>query len=239
MYSLSSSELLKIWENGFKQTITERTIVILTAALPTLTLTDIHALTIGERNQHLLRIRERVFGVHIPCTSHCPHCGDAVEFTLDTEQLTTPTQPATDFVCSMAGNTYTFRLITCHDLLLAAQQPTLIAAERLLIEQCLATTESRIDITQLSDHDIQLLSEQLKRHDPQAELLVNLSCPVCTKSWETAFDIATFLWEEIAALAKQLLTEVHCLAQAYGWDEATVLALSQKRRQYYLSQVML
>ena len=37
--------------------------------------------------------------------------------------------------------------------------------------------------------------------------------------------------------AKRLLGEVHQLARAYGWPEATILAMSSRRRHFYLELV--
>jgi hypothetical protein len=238
MYELSSSQLLIICEQGTQQPIIERVEMILAMALPTLTASQINALTIGERNQHLLKIRAAIFGDNIACISNCIHCQEAVEFTLDATTLITTTQPLDDFTFSIADKVHKFRLITGADLKLAMQQPTVAVVAKTLIEQCLATPENPLDVADLSDADIKQLAEQLKRHDPAAELLINLSCPACATSWQTAFDIAAFLWNEIVAYGKQLLQQVHCLAQAYGWDEATILELSTKRRQYYINQVM-
>lgn len=37
---------------------------------------------------------------------------------------------------------------------------------------------------------------------------------------------------------QHLLYDVHLLAQAYGWSEASILAMSPKRRQTYLDWVV-
>lgn len=73
--------------------------------------------------------------------------------------------------------------------------------------------------------------------DPQAEVLLQLTCPSCQREWMITFDIVSFLWIEIHAHAKRLLQEVHTVARAYGWHEADILALSPVRRQFYLEMV--
>src|SRR5262245_6463636 len=243
MYALSPSQLLYIYEHNVQQSLIEHSDIMLAMALPTFTASQIDALTLGERNQHLLKIRAAVFGNHMDCISSCSDCQETIEFTLDASIWMSTIQPAHDFTFTVADKVHTFRLITGADLKLAVQQSTVTAVAETLIAQCLSTPENILPknilkLTDLSDTDIQRLAEQLKRHDPAAELLVNLSCPACTASWQIAFDIATFLWEELVTNGKQLLQQVHCLAQAYGWDETAILKLSTKRRQYYLDQVL-
>jgi hypothetical protein len=69
--------------------------------------------------------------------------------------------------------------------------------------------------------------------DPLAEIEVKLDCPQCAFSWQSPFDIVSFLWSELDAWAKQMLREIHILASNYGWSEAEIIALSPQRRQHY------
>ena len=71
-------------------------------------------------------------------------------------------------------------------------------------------------------------------HDPQAEVLMPLTCPNCEHSWHSLFDIVSFFWTELTSQAKQLLQEVHVLARFYGWREADILAMTTVRRRFYL-----
>ena len=78
------------------------------------------------------------------------------------------------------------------------------------------------------------LSVAMSEHDPQAEVLLDLLCPACEHRWQALFDIVTFFWTELANQAQRLLREVHALARAYGWREADILAMSARRRQFYI-----
>jgi hypothetical protein len=73
--------------------------------------------------------------------------------------------------------------------------------------------------------------------DPQANVQLAITCPVCSKHWQAGFDIVSFFWNEIDAWAHRLLQEVHTLASAYGWREADILAMSPWRRQCYLAMI--
>jgi hypothetical protein len=64
-----------------------------------------------------------------------------------------------------------------------------------------------------------------------------LSCPVCSCAWSESFDIVSFFWSELAAWSSRMLDQVHRLASAYGWSEASILAMSPYRREVYLGRV--
>jgi hypothetical protein len=93
---------------------------------------------------------------------------------------------------------------------------------------------SAIPLETLSQATMTRVSAYLAEADPHAEILVELTCPACRYRWRVMMDIEYFLWAKVSALAKRLLREVHFLAQAYGWSEPEILALSSIRRQSYL-----
>jgi len=70
--------------------------------------------------------------------------------------------------------------------------------------------------------------------DPQAEILLEVSCPACSYVSPAPFDIVPHLWAELDAWAKRMLREVHSLAVVYGWSEAEILRMSAARRRIYL-----
>lgn len=82
------------------------------------------------------------------------------------------------------------------------------------------------------------LAAELARRDPQAELLVALSCPTCDGGWEAELDVPAFVSMELHGWARRLLHEVHLLASAYGWSEPEILRLSPARRRTYLELVL-
>jgi len=73
--------------------------------------------------------------------------------------------------------------------------------------------------------------------DPLADVELPVRCEACGASWTSTFDIASYLWQELDAWARRLLGEVHTLARAYGWPEAHILALTERRRRHYLELV--
>jgi len=79
--------------------------------------------------------------------------------------------------------------------------------------------------------------EMMTQADPQADVQIALCCPACEHKWQEAFDILSFLWEEIDAWVYRTLNDVHVLASAYGWSESEILAMSAWKRQAYLDLV--
>ena len=81
------------------------------------------------------------------------------------------------------------------------------------------------------------LARDMAEADPRAEVDIDLACPACAHRWTMLFDVMAVLWADVTQKAKRLLQEVDALARAYGWSEATVLALSSQRRALYLEMV--
>ncbi|MEU9785099.1 hypothetical protein AB0H92_29750, partial [Streptomyces phaeochromogenes] len=78
------------------------------------------------------------------------------------------------------------------------------------------------------------LAEEAQKADPGADVTLNVNCPECGAATRAELDIASYLWTELDAWARDVLLDVHLLATAYGWSEPEILALSPLRRRYYL-----
>jgi hypothetical protein len=94
-----------------------------------------------------------------------------------------------------------------------------------------------IAVAALPGEVVAAVAARMAEADPQAEVQLALTCPVCAYRWQATFDILSFFWQEINDWAQRILREVHTLATAYGWREADILALSPRRRQFYLEMV--
>ncbi|WP_210586469.1 hypothetical protein [Streptomyces sp. GESEQ-35] len=78
------------------------------------------------------------------------------------------------------------------------------------------------------------IAEAVEAADPGADVSLNVACPECGQATRAELDIASYLWTELDAWARDVLLDVHLLATAYGWSEPEILALSPLRRRYYL-----
>ena len=77
----------------------------------------------------------------------------------------------------------------------------------------------------------------MAEHDPQAELELDLICPVCGAQFSAVFDTATFFLQELDQRSARLLRDVHTLAWHYHWSEREILRMAPQRRAQYLDLV--
>jgi hypothetical protein len=241
--ALSSSDILKVWERGYRLHPVDRALALLGAANPNTSWEQLAHLPVGQLNDQLLSLRELTFGPRMTCYAECPQCGEGLEFEVEADRMRTPDPgiptAASRLTFQSQGYVVRFRLPDSMDMAAAANSPDLAAARQALLKRSVISIEREGQpVEQLPAGLEAALMEHISRADPQADLQLDLSCPACSHTWALSFDIEFFLWTEINSQAKRLLREVHSLARAYGWKEAEILSMSTKRRQSYLEMVM-
>jgi hypothetical protein len=233
--------LLDAWERGAGQAPAQRALTLLEAACPEATPEALAKLSIGQRDAHLLTLRERVFGPQLACLAVCPGCGERLEVNFHVDNIRTQhqAQPA-ELALRLADYDVKFRLPNSLDLLALTSSEGLPDAQHMLIERCLLSAHhdgNETTARQLPPEVVEAVAARMAQADPQADVQLRLSCTRCSHQWEMVFDIVSFLSSEINAWARRLLREVHTLAYNYGWSEADILGLSPWRRQFYLELV--
>jgi hypothetical protein len=93
-----------------------------------------------------------------------------------------------------------------------------------------------VSAAELDEAVVAAVSDAIEALDPLAEVRLTLACAGCESSQSVLLDMASYLWAELLAEAERLLADVCFLARAYGWREADVLAMSGRRRQFYLDR---
>lgn len=231
MVNLSGQQLLELWERGANRHALDRALLLLAEMRPGESLQQLAEVSIGERDLALLDLHCMNFGRHLSAYIDCPACGTRLEFSLDSETLCKQPLPA-----RLEVDGIQLRLPTSYDLKLALQQPDQEAAIRCLASRC---TVSKRDgpAPELTPDEIARLETVLAEADSAADILLDCVCAQCEHTWQSAFDIADFLWSEIDTQAVQALDEIHLLACAYGWSEHDVLSLSDARREAYIDRV--
>ncbi len=234
MRGLSASTLLTAWDEGRIRHPVDRALLLFALAMPEAAPDTLADVPLGRRNAALLELRRATFGNRLRAYRDCPACGDRLELDLDAAELlaAAPTPSEADAPIPVDG--LCFRLPTSRDLAQAAQAGDPEAAASRLLMQCLVGEGSAG--AALASH-MEQVEAALEAADPWADLTLDLHCEQCGHGWAAPFDVAAFLWEEVAARAQGLLNDVHLLASAYGWREADVLALSEARRAAYLERV--
>jgi len=243
MFRLTATDLLHIWETGERQSPVERALTILAVACPDQTFEQLLDLSLGQRDRLLFLVRQWLFGEELKGFAECPQCGQRLEFMLEISQIcgagaVSPTTDQQSF--SVSGFDLRFRSPRSRDLLSVSADSEFQRVRRLLAACCLQEVYrdgQLVGVDELPEVVFQQLAIQVVEGDPLQEVLLEMTCPACDYRWQPLLDIGQFLWEEVAAYARRLLREVHALAQAYGWGEEEVLALSARRRQVYLEMV--
>jgi hypothetical protein len=197
-------------------------------------------LSAGDRVALLIELRRLVAGDEMPCVLDCPwsDCGERLEVELDAAELVAEAAGGgpggkLDF----GGERLAFRLPTGADEERAARtaleaDPEVAARE--LMGACLVDPPDSLP-TGLED----ALGAAVAQADPHVEITLALSCPACGRESEVELDVASYLWCELEMRLARLDREVHLLASHYGWSEAEILALGERRRARYIELVEL
>jgi len=233
MRELAERELLDIWERGSDLHPVDRGLLALRTAFPATSYDTLARWPLGARNRALAELFGSWFGPGLEAWAACDACGEQLEFEMDTRVLIAQdAAPATaeSAVAATVGS-HSFRLPSSRDVALAAREPTAELAAASLLRICWMGSG---EAPAFSDQEIEEAGEQLALADPLAELGVRLACPGCGCEWDDTLDLALFVWAEVESRAKRILLDVVQLARAYGWAEGEILALSERRRRFYL-----
>ncbi|MFF5009615.1 hypothetical protein ACFY3G_43150 [Streptomyces phaeochromogenes] len=239
----ASVRLLDAWELGVTRPVTDRALALLTAAQPELSPAKLATLSIGRRDALLLELRTQVFGDAVVGLAGCTACGELLELEFSTSDIIiAPSSLRPAEACLLQADPYEVRvrLLDSRDLDVIAHEAHVSAARDTLLRGCVLSASldgERVPAAQLPDGVLDIIEEWLATADPQADIEISLRCPACAAVWQQSFDIVSFLWAEIDALARRTLYDVHRLATAYGWRENDILAMSEPRRRAYLNLV--
>lgn len=247
MRRVSGTVLLRIWEYSQGRHPLDQAMAILVEVFPGVEVDTLAALSIGQRDAYLLEVYKSTFGGQLNALVDCPRCRETLELPLRVDDIrVAPEAESTGNADCLHANGYEvrFRLPNSVDLATVMRQADrladLAAARTVLLQCCVleATYAGQVvAVTDLPDAVITALVARLEACDPQAEVQLYLTCPACDHRWRALFDIVMFFWAKVHSQAKALLRDVHTLAQAYGWREADILAMSEVRRQCYLEML--
>lgn len=243
MRPLTTVELLNIWEQGLSEPLHQRVLSLLATALPDTPWEALAQLSIGQRDGYLLTLREWIFGAQLVSLATCPACGGRLELTFGVSDIRVggPSFGAPgaveEHLLSVAGHDVRFRLANSADLAAAASSADVSSAWKSMLGRCLQSVRrenAEVALDDLPGEVIDAAVQAMGQADPQADVRLALTCPVCGHRWQALFDIAAYLWVELDNWARRTLYEVHDLALRYGWREADILAMSPQRRRLYL-----
>jgi predicted RNA-binding Zn-ribbon protein involved in translation (DUF1610 family) len=209
--------ILDAWEQGQSLHPLHRALAMLAISRPDDNPGALAQWPIADRDRALLALREELFGGQFAAVTTCPACGETldVDFALDAEPRRGADQDTQE----------PLRLPDTLDLLAVLPLPP---------DERLATLAERLVGRAVPAAEIENLDGRLTALDPLAEISLGFECPACGEGWQTVFDIAAYLWDELDDVAVRLMRETDLLARTYGWSEAQILAVPPHRRQVYL-----
>ncbi|MGZ4734601.1 MAG: T4 family baseplate hub assembly chaperone [Acidimicrobiia bacterium] len=208
------------------------------------------SLTVGDREALLLQLRRLTFGETMDAVLECPSesCGERLELEVRVGDLLVPpyddVRDVYDVTAVCDGSSYAveFRIPDANDLddiaIVALGDPEAAAAE--LLRRCVLRT--LVDGVELAAPDIpsevrQAIETAMADRDPQADIVLELTCPACGMAFSQILDTATYFLHELDLWATRLLHEVHTLALYYHWNEQQILSMSPRRRARYLDLI--
>jgi hypothetical protein len=203
------------------------------------------SLSVGDREALLLHLRRQTLGETMSCVIECPACAEKLDLELKVSELLLPPYPHAEGVHETSVRSddrsyqVRFRLPNGADqeqaAALLATAPE--AAADLILQRCVQEVVDERNGEKL--HDIpppvaDALAGTMAELDQQAEILLDLVCPACAKSFRTSFDIADYFYRELCGRESDLHREIHLLALHYHWSEREILRLSRCKRLLYL-----
>jgi hypothetical protein len=210
------------------------------------------SLTVGDREAILLALRKLTLGNRIDCVLKCPAavCGEQMDLELSVDALLL--DPYGDVRSEYEvrlergdkGYLVRFRLPTGADQERAAVLLEKGGQERatdFLLHQCIrevALDDRAADAAPLEEWPVfisRTMPGIMAEHDPQAEVMLDVTCPACGQRFQTLFDTASYFFSELGCNSEQLYREVHRLALHYKWSEADILSMSVPKRRLYLN----
>lgn len=232
MRPLTGELLLDTWERAAGDDDLCRPLTILAVASAGRTRDEGADLSLAQRDLELLRLRRMTFGDALRGCLSCDACSTRVEFEIAVSSMVDRLEglrPLDQSEWRTEHFTFSMRPVTSRDLaaIAGAADP-----RRDLLARC-TSVEPDAGENALSSCE-PLAVERFNRLNAGAETRFAVPCPACGAMDRVDLDIGRFLWAEIRHAALALLRDVHDLASAYGWSEASILSMNGARRAKYL-----
>jgi len=209
---------------------------------------DVRSLSVGDRDALLLYLHRLTFGHRIHAILACPQpsCKEKMDLELTIGDLLVPpneqAEESYEMVISKNSTAYKvkFRLPTGADQEEVARLALRDrgAASRLMLRRCIQTVEREGTTIRINDKlptaVAEMLPKMIAKLDPQAEVLLDMTCPTCRQHFIANFDIGDYFFRELMNHPQQLYREVHVLALHYHWNEREIMNMPRSKRQIYL-----
>jgi hypothetical protein len=207
----------------------------------------VDALTRGDRDFLALRLRRSLFGDRLSLVVTCvnPACAARADLDLEIGALAPERElPGPEFleITTPAGLARVREPTGADDQAVSRLGGSRSERAAELWSRLLLDLDGRGPLTpqawlELAAPVRQSIALGLSEHSSAPDLGVATACPSCAASMQLTIDPLGLLVRELRQGVERLVAEVHCLAWAYGWSEADILALPRARRWGYLDLV--
>jgi hypothetical protein len=204
----------------------------------------VRQLSVGDREALLLHLRRLTLGGRISCLLSCPSCGKKMDLELQVDELLFPPYTSgrrlheIDLNDGVHSYHVVFRVPNGEDqeAAVSSAAQSVDAAAELVLCRCIesVTDQHGDEIDEIPALVIEQLPEKMAALDPQADMLLDLTCPECQAGFVAPFDANEYVYRELASGEREFYREVHALSFYYHWDEAAILRLTRRKRQIYL-----
>jgi hypothetical protein len=244
MNAPNAESLLRVWDECHGVHPIYRALALLDAAGLEAGIEDWATAPIGQRDKGLLDLYQTLFGPRLQTVTHCVCCNETLETTFATGDICVQSdvpfsQDKLKF--RKQGCSIEYRLPNSEDLLFVLSISNDPAVAQIhLLQRCVIEAKragKRQAPEQLPADVVDRLTEEMAKHDPGADVQMQLKCPGCGHVWSVCFDIVSYFWSALEDWAQRTLADVHLLARAYSWSEHDILSLSATRRQHYVEMV--
>lgn len=226
---LVDERILSAWEAGMDAPASLRAARLL-AALERHDALDSHLDTpLGTIDRSLLHFYANEFAPDIEGSFACGACGEGLEVHMAVDQLLSAGDPAEPGEIEGYGGCW--RYPTPRALQAAERSPD--QAESLAQFALFGAPPDSAD----PDSIRQVVADAMELADPLLDVTIETECAHCGNFVRARLDVASFVLSAVTGRARGILNEVDRLARAYGWTQAEVLGLPERRRRAYLSIV--
>lgn len=241
MVPLDPGQILELWDWGVERGPIDRALGVLACACPDLDPSSAASLPVGRRDARLLALLGMSFGGEIEGRARCPACTAELEFSAAPGALggDADARQAEDTAGELDCDGYhvRFRQPDSRDIAALTAAASSGEARTLLLSVIVESAAHRgapVGASELPTEVSHALAARLERDDPQLAISIGLDCPDCATHWSATLDPVDFVWAAVESAAGRVVHEVSALARGYGWREADILAMSQRRRNAYL-----
>lgn len=194
--------------------------------------------SLGERNRRLIALHDDWAAGEIEARVACTACTTANSFSVPKAAMRALPPPPPDAGISVehGGRSLRYRLPTMADIAVVAGIGDMSAMRAAMIDRC-ALDSDGVPASQLDAATIDAIEAEFDRLDPLASIVVESACSDCAAAIAARVDLAAFVAADVDRIHAALLRDIDAIASAYGWTEATIVALPADRRARYVAMI--